>query len=137
MARIGKRTHRGTAAVEMAIVLPLLLLLILGVIEYGWMFLKNQGVTNTARQTARVAARYNVTDAEIQDAFTSAIGAADLDGAGHSMTMNPADLTTLEPGDLVSVTVTVPYANVQLLGVPFLPVPTNLTATVTMAKEGY
>ena len=137
MARVDKRSKRGTATLEMAIALPLLLLLSLGVIEYGWMFLKNQGVTNTARQTARVAARYNVTDAEIQDALTSAIDAGGLDGSGHSMTMNPADVTTLEPGDLVSVTVTVPYANIQLLGVPFLPVPTSLSATVTMAKEGY
>ena len=72
MSRVCNRTRRGTVTIEMAISLPLLLLLVLGVIEYGWMFLKNQGVTNTARQTARVAARYNVTDAEIQGAFTSA-----------------------------------------------------------------
>ncbi len=137
MARIGKRTHRGAAAVEMAIVLPLLLLLILGVIEYGWMFLKNQGVTNVARQTARVAARYEVSDAEVQAALSSAITAAGLSTSGYAMVMNPADTSVLEPGDTLSVTVTVPYANIRLLGVPFLPAPANLSATITMATEGF
>jgi Flp pilus assembly protein TadG len=121
----------------MAIVLPLLLLLILGVIEYGWMFLKNQGVTNVARQTARAAVRYEVTDTEIQAALSSAISAAGLGASGYTMTMNPADTSVLEPGDMLSVTVSVPYANIRLLGVPFLPTPANLSSTITMAKEGF
>ncbi len=136
MSRVGKRSDRGVVTIEMAIALPLLLLLILGVIEYGWMFLKNQGVTNTARNTARVAARYDVTDAEIQAALTSAIAAAGLSTSGYTMVMNPVDTSVLTPGESLSVTVSVPYANIELIGVPFLPTPANLTATVTMAKEG-
>jgi hypothetical protein len=45
MSRVGKRFHRGAATIEMAIVLPLLLLLILGVMEYGWMFLRQGSPT--------------------------------------------------------------------------------------------
>jgi hypothetical protein len=38
---------------------------------------------------------------------------------------------------MLSVTVSVPYANIRLLGVPFLPTPANLSSTITMAKEGF
>ena len=41
--------------VEAAIVFPILLMLTLGAIEYGWLFLNAQQVTNAARQGARIA----------------------------------------------------------------------------------
>ena len=51
-----KARQSGLATIEMAMVLPLLMLLTLGVIEYGWMFLKSQQITNAARQGARAGA---------------------------------------------------------------------------------
>jgi Flp pilus assembly protein TadG len=135
MARIAKKSTRGVVTIEMAVALPLLLLLVLGVIEYGWMFLKNQGITNSARQTARIAARYDSTTADIQTALTNAITAAGLTGSGYTSSLAP-DPTTLGAGETFSVTVAVPYTNIELIGVPFLPTPATLTSTVTMAKEG-
>jgi len=61
MGRPGQRRHRrarrdgGVAAVELALVLPLVLLLVLGMIDYGWYFFVDLAATNAAREGARVA----------------------------------------------------------------------------------
>jgi Flp pilus assembly protein TadG len=46
----------GAAAVEFAVILPLLLLIVAGIIEFGFMFNAQIGVTHAAREGARVAA---------------------------------------------------------------------------------
>jgi len=72
MSQTNKNQHRrGAAMVEMAIVLVLLLMLSLGVIEYGWLFLTMQRITNAARQGARVAAPLGATDTDGEAAMTT------------------------------------------------------------------
>lgn len=51
-AKIGRRT-RGAAAIEFALVLPVLLFLVLGMVDYGWYFFCQLTVTNAAREGAR------------------------------------------------------------------------------------
>jgi Flp pilus assembly protein TadG len=53
------RRDRGAAAVEMALLLPLLLLLIFGVIDFGRMLNAQITVTEAAREGARAAAIQN------------------------------------------------------------------------------
>jgi Flp pilus assembly protein TadG len=50
------RSERGAAAVEFALVMPLLFLLVFGIIEFGFIFNKELGVTHSAREGARVYA---------------------------------------------------------------------------------
>lgn len=50
-----KRGERGQAIVELALTLPLLLLVVLGVFDFGLMFQRFEVVTNAAREGARVA----------------------------------------------------------------------------------
>lgn len=54
MALRKRRCDRGAAAVEFALVLPVLLLLVLGAIDWGYFFFVQQVVTNAAREAARV-----------------------------------------------------------------------------------
>lgn len=53
------RRDRGAAAVEMAIMLPLLLLLVFGIIDFGRMLNAQIGVTEAAREGARAAVIQN------------------------------------------------------------------------------
>ena len=50
------RSNRGQALVEAAIVLPLLILLVMGIIQYGFIFFTYATGLNISREAARVAA---------------------------------------------------------------------------------
>jgi hypothetical protein len=68
----GLARERGAAAVEFALVVPVLVLLLLGIIELGYIFNQQLTVSNAAREGARVLA---ITRDE-SDAETAAMGVA-------------------------------------------------------------
>ncbi len=79
--RRGRRgDERGAAAVEFALVAPLLLLLLFGIIDFGWMLMKASLVNNAARDAARVAS-LNGTYDQIDDAVTAELDSAGIDDA--------------------------------------------------------
>jgi Flp pilus assembly protein TadG len=57
------RGQEGSAAVEFAIILPVLLLLILGGLDMGHMYYMDHLITNASREGARYAAKYTGTTA--------------------------------------------------------------------------
>ena len=136
--KASKSRFKGTALVETAIVFPLLLTLTLGVIQYSYLFLKAQQITNAARSGVRAAVRYGAKDADVQNAVTNALAAT-------GMTVGAPVITpSIDPGmgNEVTVRLTVstnPDINpgVSLLRNSFFwPTPASLSASVTMAKEG-
>lgn len=48
--------RRGAAAVEMAMVMPVLFLMLFGIIEFGWMLSVQNSLVNAAREGARIGA---------------------------------------------------------------------------------
>ncbi|MBO1031716.1 pilus assembly protein [Tessaracoccus sp. SD287] len=56
------RDERGAQAVEFALVLPVLLLLLLGIMEFGSLYSKQMMITEAARAAARSMALFNVPD---------------------------------------------------------------------------
>jgi|GEM_PF-868776 len=143
MSRLRRRRDKwvrsgGVVLVETAIILPLLLTLTFGVIEYGWLFLKCQEITNAARQGARVAIRADATTAEARGEVESLLRSAGLGDSGYSVTFEPADVSFngVDSGEAVTVRVTVadPGETVALIGL--LPMPSRVGASVAMAKEG-
>ena len=133
--RRGSTQLRGIVTVEAAIVLPLIILLTMGLLEYGWLFLKVQHVTNAARQGARVGARADSTAPDIEAAVARSMTSGGIGSVNYELTIAPGDITELEPGEMLSVTVRVAYADIGL-GLPLTPTPDALEATVVMAREG-
>ena len=135
MARDNKRLrHRGVAIVEMAIVLPLLLLLTFAMIEYGWLFSKSQQVTNATRQAAREAALHEATDDEVVQTIIDFMQKSGLGDSGYTYTIEPGSINNLNRGETVKVEITVPYSSITLTGLP-LPVPETIRASVSMTRE--
>ena len=130
-----KRKHaRGAALVEMALVLPILLLLTFAVVEYGWLTFRASQVNQAARHGARIAVRPAATAEEVEDAV-----AAIMDGAGltdYTLTITPEDPAESEVGETVNVVVSVDYGPISLTGAAFVPTPETIVGNVTMAKEG-
>jgi Flp pilus assembly protein TadG len=49
-----RSTERGQAVIELALTLPLLLVVVFGIIDFGFMFQRYEAVTNAAREGARI-----------------------------------------------------------------------------------
>jgi len=137
MVRRLKKNRRGLATVEMALVLPLLLMLTMGAIQFGWLFLKAQQITNAARMGARTAVLPDATDTGVRANILALMTAGGMGASGYSVTFTPTDITSLNVGDFLTVRVTVPCAKINIIGTALLPAPANLIGEVTMAKEGF
>ena len=131
--RTNRQRSRGAAMVEMALVLPILLLLTFAVIEYGWLTFRASQVNQAARHGARIAVRPAATVDEVDDAVASIMEGAGL--AEYTLTITPGD-PAIDVGEPVTVNVSVDYGPISLTGSSFVPVPATLVGNVTMAKEG-
>lgn len=131
-----RRSRRGTTIVEAAIVLPLLLTLTFAGIEYGWMMLCDQQLTNVVEQAARTAATPSSTNASVNSQITTQMTAANLGSSGYTTTYTPANVATVATGGSLTVTISIPYKNVEVTGVTLFPLPTTISSTATVVKEG-
>jgi Flp pilus assembly protein TadG len=112
-----KPNRRGTACVEFAVVLPILLIFILGILEMGRYVEVYQLLEAAAREGACQASTGQMTDAQVIAAVTGCVQAAGLPTSNLTVTVN--DLTN--PGtdvsqatmlDNLQVTVTLPHSAV-------------------------
>lgn len=118
--RDASRDDRGASALEFAIVVPVLLILLFGMLEYGFVFQAQLAVTHAAREGARMAAVDDWDPGLVEDrAFP--LKAAD----GLSVSLSNPD------AESVQVTVTYPWS---WLIFPFGDPPT-LSSSATMRKE--
>ena len=53
---MNRNNKKGSALVETAIILPILLVIVFGILEFGWMMYKTNTLNNAAREGARRAA---------------------------------------------------------------------------------
>jgi Flp pilus assembly protein TadG len=126
--------RRGAAMVEFAIILPVLAMLVFGMIEYGWVFFKASQLNQAARMGSRVAVRPAATEDEVLDSIAEVMNGAGLGSSGYTATVG--DLT-VEVGEPVEVHVQVAYEdNIDLMGLPMIPIPDNIHGHAVMAKEG-
>ncbi len=131
-----RRSQDGAAAVEFALLTPILFLLIFGILQWGLYFWAAQGGANAAREAARRAAvGYPTTCADFESYVRDRIDAlGDVDGANITRTYAngpaPNVASKLETGDVVTVTVTFDAID---LNIPLVPYPAN--GTVTQSAE--
>jgi Flp pilus assembly protein TadG len=129
--------YRGIALVETALVMVLLLMFILGIMAFGWLFIRAQQITIAARNGARIAARYGATTSDVQTSVNNYLNSQGVvQGSG-----SPDIPTGINPGTGNPVTVTVKGKNLDILNLRNFPLivdsfPNTFTASVTMAKEG-
>lgn len=109
--RLGRKTgeDRGAAVVEFALVLPLLMLMVFGTIQFGLLFNRQQALHAAAREGARVAAIPSSTQTEIVARATSALDGIPLAGTPTiAVVPNVAKPCDARLGESVIVTVSVP-----------------------------
>jgi Flp pilus assembly protein TadG len=126
------KNKRGQALVELALTLPLLIMLVIGTIEFGWLFHDYLMVTNASREGARIA----ITGVD-NTAITSRIDAVTTSLKSTKVIIISPDDNNLRVST-IPVTVTVNYNHKVLtpfLG-SFIPDPIQLTSSTSMRMEG-
>ena len=133
-----RNERRGSVLVETALVFPILLLLTLGLLEYGWMFIKVQQIGLAAREGVRVGARADGTSALCNTAVDVAMTNGHMQSSGYTITRTPDNLGSAAAGSTIKVKVQVNYSNIKLIpGLStFLPKPSTLQGEFSMMKEG-
>jgi len=125
------RRSRGQAMVEFTLILPLLLLLILGIYQFGQTYADYIQVTNAARDGGRKALVSRSDTSGVADVITTAKNATWwLDKNQISVSVSPGQPWTT--GQNVTVTVTYPYS-INLLG--FVVASGTLKSTTTVRME--
>ena len=127
------RSRRGAAVVEFAVVAPILILLIMGMIECGRMIMVQQILTNASREGARRAVLEAADVGEVNSVVNEYLASTSVTGA--SVTIDPTSLSTLGFGDRVTVTISVPFDDVSWLPVPKFFGENELSATTVMNAE--
>jgi len=116
---------------EFALVLPLLLLVLFGIIQFGIAFNNYVTLTDAVRAGARVAAVSRLSPSPVVTTVTTKVkaSAGDLDPSQVLVTVNPG---VLVHGEDVIVKATYPYS-ISLLG--FVVASGNLASTTTERVE--
>jgi Flp pilus assembly protein TadG len=126
-----RRRSRGQAMVEFTLILPLLMLLILGIYQFGQTYADYIQVTNAARDGGRKALVSRSDATGVSDVVTAAKNATWwLDKTQMGVTVTPAQ--PWAQGANVTVTVTYPYS-INLLG--FVVASGTLKSATTVRME--
>ena len=99
--------ERGAAAVEFAIVLPLLIVLVFGIVQFAIAYNRVQGLHAAAREGARLASLPQTTQGDIDARVSSSLAGVALNGSPTiSVSPDAARPCQGRSGQTVTVTVT-------------------------------
>jgi len=89
------KSERGAELIEFALIFPLLLLLILGMIDFGFLFQRYEVLTNATREGARIAVLPSYTDGDVKSRICAYLTSGGVPTTGCP---NPSWITvTTEP----------------------------------------
>lgn len=133
-----RRAQAGTSIIEATIVLPLMLMLVFGIAEFGISFTRWNSLTNAVREGARVGVVFRVpcntaaVTTLVETTVANFANSSGIDSAGITTTVAGVCGPTGTP---LSVTSTVPYNYIALSALAGLAPSTNLSARTVMRNE--
>lgn len=115
-----QNNRQGVHLVEMAFVLPIVLTMILGIIQVGYLLMVSHLLQDAARQGCRQAClRLNRSNASVTSSVNSWLRQVGVDPSNATVTIlvnnNAADVSTAIAGDDVIVKVSVPSSTVAIV----------------------
>jgi Flp pilus assembly protein TadG len=131
--RLYRKKRLATAAVEFAVVAPVFLLMVFGMIEYGRMVMVYQVLTNASREGARAAVLDGATTSSVTASVNSYMTSAMI--TGQTVTVSPNPPSNAEYGDPVTVTVSIPFNQVSWLPSPMYLGGKTLSSATVMRRE--
>jgi Flp pilus assembly protein TadG len=134
-----ERRRAGVAAVEMAVLMPLLATLAVGTIELSRLMQVKNTLADCARHGCRKAALPRTSTAQVKQQVNQVLAAAGISTAAATVTVKlngtPADVSDAKAGDTVEVEVSVPAAAVNWAAVMLFSESTVTSDALTMMRQ--
>ena len=119
---------RGAAAVELALVLPVLVMILFAIVQFSISYNQKQGLHAAAREGARFASLPTSTDTQIRTRVTSALAGVTVTGT-PTITITPS--TTQPCLNRQGQSVVVQVSSTERVSVPLV-----ITRNVTLTGKG-
>ena len=133
---VRRRGERGAALLEAAITVPIILLISVGIFEFGRAYQTWQVLTNAAREGARVAILEGPTDADVRSRVNSYLSGGGLVTLSDSNIVVNRDVPLTGSATASQVTVNYPFTFMVLNPVVRLVSPSATTgAPITMSAS--
>ena len=123
------RDRRGAAAVEMALLLPLLTMMVCGTVQYGVLMVTYNSMLNSARNGARALAVGSASESAVA---ASAMASLPSWVPAAAWTVTPKDTAKTGTNQVITE-ISIPSSKATVL--PFMPMPDTLDVRVVMLKE--
>jgi Flp pilus assembly protein TadG len=133
------------AAVELAIVAPVLFAFVFGIVELSRMGMAVQALSNAARDTCRVAVLQNSTTADVQNRLSTVltpfgispgtVTPVDSDPGTSGTWILPSNWGTAPAGTPVTVILRIPFTQVSWISSPFYLKTAVVTGSATLSSE--
>ena len=130
--RRADRRCRGTSAVEMALVAPLLIAIIMGQLESSRLGMVAQLLTTAAREGCRVAVIEGSTPDNVQKRVDAVLKGSGFNVGTVSPTPGWQDAATGTP---ITISFSVPYSQVSWLPTPYYLKTATIAVSATMNRE--
>lgn len=127
------RSESGNAVIELAFTLPILLVVVMGIFDFGLMFQRYEVITNAAREGARVGVLPGYTSADAIARATQYLASGGVTTCGSCITAPVANTTFGSPAKTVKqITVTVQYVHNYVFIGPILNLVGGSLGSVTL-----
>lgn len=128
--------RRGNAVLDMALVMPILLSLTFGTVEYGHYFYVKHCLQGAAREGARVAITSSADNAAVNSAITTSMTACGLQSSGYTVTLTPSNVAGLAEGTSMTVSVQCNWGTVGMRPMKLIGATKTVQGITVMRKEG-
>lgn len=128
-----KQSRRGAATVEFALIVPVMLIFTFGVIEMSRISMVKEALVQASREGARVGVRPTASVSDVQDRVNEELAIMDISTA--TVVITPSTLDEASPGDDITVRITIPISEVNLVPGFFSFGGMDIVAETTMRRE--
>lgn len=138
---IPRRRRPGSSVLDMALVLPILLSLSFGTVEFGYYLFVKHNMQAAAREGARAAIVPSAVTGDVTSAVANVMAAAGLTGSGYTTSItdtsgNTINVSTAAAGTAIKVTVQCSWGTVGVRPLGVISSSKLVVGTTVMRKEG-
>ena len=127
------RSRAGAATVEFALVAPILIMFVFGIIEFSRGLMVRQTLINATREGAREASLPDATMSSVKTKVVDFLDSASIDIDSSSVTVTPDPEEAID-NEQITVSVSIPYSEIGWINGSFLQ-GISLEASTKMRSE--